>query len=260
MAEGNKALVPMEERTVEFYGDEIKGVVIRPHLAGRQVFVPIKLLSDFLGVSWSTQRRRVVNDPVLSREIETILISTPGGPQEALCLPLDMINGWLFGINPNRVKDEIRERLIRYQQECYRVLAAAFQAPAATDPLSQVEELGHALITLAREQREFDSRLVTAEGDLLEVKQRVVALEEKVAPGEPVTEEQAAQISQAVKAIAFKLGERTGRNEYGGVYSELYRKFGVTSYKLIPAARYKEAIAFLTEWWGQIAQTDEVPF
>lgn len=260
MKEENKAMAPVEERIVEFYGDEIKGVVIRPHPAERQIFIPVRPLCEFLGVNWSTQRRRIINDAVLSREVEMIMISTAGGPQEALCIPLDMLNGWLFSINANRVKDEIRDRLIRYQKECYRVLATAFQTPTATDPLAQVEELGRALITLAREQREFDSRLVTAEDDILEVRQRVVALEEKVAPGEPVTEEQASHISQAVKAIAYKLSERTGRNEYGGVYSELYKKFGVTSYKLIPAARYKEAIEFLTEWWHQITKTDEIPF
>jgi hypothetical protein len=37
-----------------------------------------------------------------------------------------MVNGWLFGINANRVKEELRDRLIQYQRECYRVLADAF--------------------------------------------------------------------------------------------------------------------------------------
>jgi hypothetical protein len=46
-----------------------------------------------------------------------------------LSLPLDYLNGWLFGINVNRVKAEIRERLIPYQKECYRVLAEAFKRP-----------------------------------------------------------------------------------------------------------------------------------
>lgn len=41
-------------------------------------------------------------------------------------LPLDYLNGWLFGVNANRVKEGIRDNLIRYQRECYRVLADAF--------------------------------------------------------------------------------------------------------------------------------------
>ena len=49
--------------------------------------------------------------------------------------------------------------------------------------------------------------------------------------GRYVTEDQASQISQAVKTVALKLGKKSGRNEYGAVYGELYRKFGVPGYK-----------------------------
>ena len=46
----------------------------------------------------------------------------------------------------------------------------------------------------------------------------------------------------------MSLTKRTGRNEYGGVYGEFYRKFGITSYKLLPASQFNNAIEFLTEW------------
>jgi len=268
MTDKRQALVPVEERSVEFYGDEIKGVrVTRTPSGSSEFYVPLRPLCNYLGVSYTGQRERVERDPVLSRKLEAVQVTTAGGLQEMQCLPLDYLNGWLFGINANRVKEEIRERLIRYQEECYIVLREAFQEPGVSDSLAQVEQLGHALITLAREQREFDRRLAKTEGDVTEAKSelrdvrtRVVALEERVAPGEPVTEEQAAHISQAVKAIAYKLSERSGRNEYGGVYSQLYSKFGITSYKNLPAARYGEAMEFLTEWWSQVAGTDDVPF
>ena len=63
-----------------------------------------------------------------------------------------------------------------------------------------------------------------------------------------VTPEQASQISQAVKTVAMKLSKASGRNEYGGVYGELYRKFGITSYKQLPAAKFDEAISWMNEW------------
>lgn len=260
MSNEEKALVPSEEKTVDFYGDEIKGVRVTRTPSGQaQFYVPLRPLCDYLGVSYNGQRERIERDAVLSKKLQPVVVTTAGGPQEMQCLSLDYLNGWLFGINANRVKEEIRERVIRYQEECYQVLRDAFQEPLATGPLSQVEQLGHALITLAREQREFDRRLDTAEEEIEAVKTRVVSLQERIAPGEPVTEEQAQHISQAVRSIAYKLSERTGRNEYGGVYSELYRKFGVTSYKLLPASRYDEAMEFLTEWWQQVSG-DDVPF
>ena len=56
------------------------------------------------------------------------------------------------------------------------------------------------------------------------------------------------QLSQAVKTVAMKLSKASGRNEYGGVYGELYRKFGITSYKQLPAAKFDEAMSWLNEW------------
>ena len=58
--------------------------------------------------------------------------------------------------------------------------------------------------------------------------------------------------------IDYKLGEESGRNEYGGVYGELYRKFSITSYKLLPANRFQEAMKFLTNWHQSLV--GEEPF
>lgn len=46
-----------------------------------------------------------------------------GGAQEAVCIKLDLVNGWLFTIDSSRIKDDaVRERVILYQRECYSVL------------------------------------------------------------------------------------------------------------------------------------------
>jgi hypothetical protein len=50
--------------------------------------------------------------------------------------------------------------------------------------------------------------------------------------GRLVTPDQARQISQAVKAVAIALGKKSGRNKFGGVFGELYRKFGITGLTL----------------------------
>jgi hypothetical protein len=69
------------------------------------------------------------------------------------------------------------------------------------------------------------------------------------------------QLSQAVKTVAMKLSKASGRNEYGGVYGELYRKFGITSYKQLPAAKFDEAAKWLNEWRGALSNDEEeLPF
>jgi hypothetical protein len=267
MSDENKALVPVEEKKVDVYGDEVPAVLVQMDESGQPVvYVPVRSICDYLGVAWSAQRLRINRDPVLSETTERVIVTITDSRQtmgrEMLCLPLEYLNGWLFGINANRVKSDIRERLIRYQRDCYRILAEAFVPrslpagqSAATANLLQVREMGLAIARMAEEQLEFEQRLTTTEdrvdqtitvvGDLT---QRVATLEKRVTPGEAVTDDQASQISQAVKAVAVVLTKQSGSNQFGAVYGELYRKFGITSYKLLPVSRFQEAMDYLTDW------------
>ncbi|QHJ84914.1 MAG: hypothetical protein [Bacteriophage sp.] len=50
------------------------------------------------------------------------MVAKDGKNRELVCLPLGYLNGWLFGIDTNRVKPEIRPNLEQYQLECFDVL------------------------------------------------------------------------------------------------------------------------------------------
>ena len=130
-----QSLEPIREVSVDFYGDEIPTALVVIDEDGRQViYVPVRPLIEYLGLSWPGQRERINRDAVLSQTVQGVRVTrTPeqGGAQVMLCLPMDYINGFLFGINANRVKPELRDRLITYQRECYQVLSAAFLDPAA---------------------------------------------------------------------------------------------------------------------------------
>ena len=100
------------------------------------VFVPLKPICDYLELSWSGQSERIKRDPVLSEEAELIRVTrikSGRGNQSFLSLPLEYIPGWLFGINANRVKPDLRDKIIRYQRECFRVLSLAFQAESQSN-------------------------------------------------------------------------------------------------------------------------------
>jgi hypothetical protein len=274
MTDNAKALVPIEEKQVDFYGDGLPAVLVEIDQQGHtQIHVPLRPICDFLGLNWSAQTRRLGRDAVLSDMTSTVAVTaTDGRLRNMTCLPLDYLNGWLFGVNASRVKEDLREKVIRYQRDCYRVLAGAFldrSLPVETSPtmttLLQVREMGRAIMQMAEEQMEFEARLSVTEerldqaatvvGDLT---QRMGSLERRVAPGQPVTEEQASQVSQSVKGIALILTKQSGSSQFGAVYGELYRKFGITSYKMLPAARFDEAMQFLTEW--QSSLVGEEPF
>ncbi|MFZ1395305.1 MAG: phage antirepressor N-terminal domain-containing protein, partial [Candidatus Promineifilaceae bacterium] len=112
-------LQPTEQKTVLFRDDEITAVI-----ANGRVYVPLRTICNNLGVAWSAQRQRILRDPVLAEEMTPVIVTITGTGQqvEAQCLPLEFLNGWLFGINANRVAEDVRDDLIAYQKECYRVL------------------------------------------------------------------------------------------------------------------------------------------
>ncbi|MDX1416657.1 MAG: phage antirepressor N-terminal domain-containing protein [Candidatus Promineifilaceae bacterium] len=262
-----KTMVPVEQKIVEFYEDKVTAV----RLATGEVFIPLRPIVEDLGLDWASQTRRINRDPVLAEVKGVVVTTTPGGQQEMLALPLDYLSGFLFGVNANRVKPEIRERVIRYQKECYKVLAEAFtegrltadppfdELLATDSPAAMAYKIATALQIMARQQLLLESRL-DQHGGLLETHdRRLEALESQLGdPDRQITPDQAMQLSQAVKTVAMKLSKASGRNEYGGVYGELYRKFGITSYKQLPAARFEEALDWLNEWREGIE--GEAPF
>jgi hypothetical protein len=134
--------------TVNFRGDELYGFK-----QDDGVFVALKPIVEALGMSWVGQNERVNRDPVLSKGIRVMRIPFGrGGAQEATCIKMERLNGWLFGIDTNRIKDQtVRERVILYQEECYDVLYQHFSKGRAenfdpigvdlTEPMSERRKL-----------------------------------------------------------------------------------------------------------------------
>jgi len=264
-----KALIPVEQKEVDFYGDTI--VAVRTGKGA--IFVPVRPICDLLGVDWSAQRRRIARDPVMGAEAMSVAITTTDIDPDSrrprtsamLALPLDYVSGFLFGINADRIKPEIRERLIQYQRECYKVLAEAFTEgrltvdPSFDDllqadtPAAQAYRMARALMEMARQQLILEARLGDHAAQLTAHEDRLEQIEATLGDrGRFITPEQAGSISQAVKAIAMALGKKSGRNEYGAIYGEFYRKFGIPSYRELPARRFDEAARFLAEWYQTI--------
>lgn len=104
------------------------------------IAVAVKPISDRLGLAWQSQLQRIKDDPILSEGITTIVMPSPGGPQETTCLRLDLVNGWLFKIDSRRVKDnETRARVLIYQRECYSVLFNHFYGKSKPAPAVEGE-------------------------------------------------------------------------------------------------------------------------
>lgn len=115
---------------VEFHGHDLVTTTIdgEPHVALRPI-------CEAIGLDWQGQHARITRHPVLGSVVS--MTKTTGGDgkrYEMACMPIKMLNGWLFGVDASRVRPEVQESLVRYQRECFDVLAAYWQQGAATNP------------------------------------------------------------------------------------------------------------------------------
>lgn len=273
-----KMLSVVEQREINFYDDQILVVKVEDGT----VYVPIRPICEQLGVDWSGQAKKLNSDPVLSEvsmSVELTLQTSPGSRRpktsRMLCLPLDYVNGWIFGINVNRVKEEIRAKLMQYQRDVYRVLFEAFgrnEVTAASDPRIEALLAGEslsaiayrqamAIANIARQQVVIEARLESAETHLFDHENRIQILEANQGDDSRyITNAQAVQVAQGVKQIALVLSRNSGQNAFGGVYGELHRRFEIPSYQQLPKAQFAEAMHFLRDWWQALTDSDTVPF
>ena len=86
-------------------------------------YVAMKPICDNIGLHWEGQRQRIERKEVLNSVACMIKVTANDGKKyETLCLPIEVLNGWLMGVDENRVKPEIKDTLVMYQKECYKAL------------------------------------------------------------------------------------------------------------------------------------------
>ncbi len=266
-----KALQPIEQKQVDFYEDEITAL----QMDDGKVFVPIRPICDRLGINWNGQRQRIKRDTVLSEALTVCVTHTVQGNRDMLCLPLDTLPGFLFGVNENRVKVELKEPLIIYKREVHRVLSEAFIKNEVTHrPSTDIDELlkddtdptvvayrtAMAVADLARAHLLMKASIADNSNRIASLDQRMQLIEADMGNSERyVTNSQAQDIRSAVQTIAFELSKQTGRNEFGGVWNEIQRQFEINSYKKLPAVKFDGVMSFLRQWYQALTDEDDIP-
>ena len=233
------SLTILEQREVPFYEDTLTAV----RLTDEQIYVSIPQMCRSLGIDTQAQRRRMERHTILSNGLRGVAnLATPGGTQSGYVLRVDLVPLWLSGIRTKAVKEEIRPKLERFQQEAARVLWDAFRSGELTVGNDDIDELlknAHPetleAYQIARSVYHLARRQLINEARLNDHETRLQLLEARAGDeGRYIDNRQAAQIAQAVKAVALEIGKRSGRNEFGGVYGELYRRFDIAEYRALP--------------------------
>lgn len=101
----------------------VNGISLQVVAGESEQLVAIKPVCEILGVAYPPQYTKLKEHPIFGSVI-TLSITTgaDGKEYEMVCLPLRYFPSWLFSINPNNVKEEIREQLLEYQIKCNDIL------------------------------------------------------------------------------------------------------------------------------------------
>ncbi|GAC1350416.1 MAG: hypothetical protein NVS3B14_11140 [Ktedonobacteraceae bacterium] len=128
-------LIPIEQQTILFYDQEL--IVVR--LPDGRPGVVVGYLCRNLQIDTTAQIKRIQRTEAIVEDLVFMRIDTPGGQQRMAVLVLHAVPFWLAGIDPKRVREEIRPEILRYQREVVDVLYTWAQSPKAmTVPSSLV--------------------------------------------------------------------------------------------------------------------------
>lgn len=96
-------------------------------------FTPMKPIVEGMGMDWMGQFTKL-KQRFKSTIEEISIVAADGKSRPMICLALRKLNGWLQTISPNKVRPEIRDKVIQYQEECDDVLYKYWVEGMAVNP------------------------------------------------------------------------------------------------------------------------------
>ncbi|EOQ2575625.1 phage antirepressor N-terminal domain-containing protein [Escherichia coli] len=142
-------------------------------MAAVVAYVAMKPIVENLGMSWGTQQQKLMKQLDKFNCIHMNMVAADGKLRKLLCLPLKKLNGWLFSINPEKVRADIRDKLIQYQEECFSVLHDYWTKGHVVNPSKAKKALPGKITT---EQQEAIKQLVMSRGQSLPKEKQAKAM------------------------------------------------------------------------------------
>lgn len=103
-----------------------------------QPYTPMKPIVDGMGLDWKSQIVKLKQR--FAKGVVEITIPTKGGLQTMICLLLRKLPAWLYSIQSGKVKPELRDTVIKYQEECDDVLWDYWTKGKAVNPRTTKQE------------------------------------------------------------------------------------------------------------------------
>ncbi|EMH0062944.1 phage antirepressor N-terminal domain-containing protein [Providencia rettgeri] len=138
-----------------------------------QPYVPMKPIVEGMGLTWQSQFEKI-KQRFKSTITEIVIVAADGKERNMICLALRKLTGWLHTISPNKVKPEIRDKVIQYQEECDDVLYEYWTTgEVKAKPRKQVKQIAGRITS---EQQEAIKQLVLNRGKALPKEKQAKAM------------------------------------------------------------------------------------
>ncbi|HCN5049031.1 TPA: phage antirepressor Ant [Escherichia coli] len=136
-------------------------------------YTPMKPIVEGMGMDWASQFTKIKQR--FKTSIVKITMQLPGDEQrrEIICLALRKLAGWLQTISPNKVRPEIRDKVIQYQEECDDVLYEYWTKGHVVNPRKAKKALPGKITT---EQQKAIKQLVMSRGQSLPKEKQAKAM------------------------------------------------------------------------------------
>ena len=191
----------------------------------------------------------------------TILLSTSGGAQPALCLMASAVPLFLTGVELERLEDENSRQLLKaFLDEAHTVLAEHF----GISERGELQFLRESIARMVAEQETFEESLSKkVDAELTELRrtqeekvqqireafgglrQQVTRIEAVAGPKARLTPEQLGQLRQSVATLGSLLQENGVAKPYPGIYMDITRLTGVSRSEDIRQEDFHMVVEFL---------------
>ncbi len=134
-------------------------------------YTPMKPIVEGMGLDWKSQHKKISQR--FSKGMVEITMPSAGGVQAMICMALRKLAAWLNSISPNKVRPEIRDKVIQYQEECDDVLYEYWTKGHVVNPRKAKKALPGKITT---EQQEAIKQLVMSRGQSLPKEKQAKAM------------------------------------------------------------------------------------
>ena len=195
-------LEAVSTQSVQFHGQPI----ITAMVSGA-AYVAMKQVVENIGMDWAAQFVKLRSQKDKFNCCDIAMVAADGKIRNLLCIPLRKLNGWLFSINPAKVRADIQDKLIAYQEECFTALYDYWTKGEAKRESKQRKSTAAQLIPL----RQTAERLIaTGLGKIYPDIWKFVHQHFEI---EHINQLQPSQISEAVTYLDALEGEFLGKQQ-----------------------------------------------